>query len=274
MRIRIVCLLFVIGTLSTGCQSSPSSSTHPSEQVRVAGDLHIHTSCSDGANSYEEIVQRAIRVGYDFMAITDHVPGSDETCRQSVLEACQQETRLVCLPGAEISGRHHVLALGIREVIDASLPLQQQVAEIHQHGGLAIAAHPLIGWGELERYTADELRFSGFDAMECEDLNDWWWDILRNDLGLDYPPLPCVYNSDAHHIQSIERREGKYNLCYVPITTLDDLKKALQTGQCRQYWQEQTEEEGNLYEMYDDVFGSNRDDLWDRRDHRFDWLWW
>jgi len=241
MRIRIVFVLLVIGTLHTGCKSSTSSLTDPSEQVSVAGDLHIHTYCSDGENSYEEIVQKALSLDYDFIAITDHVPGSDETCRQEILETCQQETRLLCIPGAEISGRHHVLALGIREVIDASQPLQQQVEEIHRQGGLAIAAHPLFGWGDsLVRYTADELLYSGFDAMECNDIYDWWMDILRNDLGLEYPPLPCVYNSDAHNIQYMERRDGYYNLCYMPIITLEDLKTALKKGQCRQYWKEGT----------------------------------
>ena len=238
MKRHIGWIMFAIGMGVTGCQFSPSSSTHPSEQVRVTGDLHIHTSCSDGANSYEEIVQRALSLYYDFIAIADHVPGSDETCRQAVLEECQQETRLFCIPGMEISGRLHVLALGMRGIVDASQPLQQQVAEIHQHDGLAIAAHPLVGWEALERYTADELLSSGFDAMECEDLQVWWMAILRNELGFEYPPLPCVYNSDAHHIEVMDRREGKYNLCYMPITTVDELKSALITGQCREYWRE------------------------------------
>ena len=35
-------------------------------------DLHIHTSCSDGAWPLEEVVKEAKRRGIDFMSITDH----------------------------------------------------------------------------------------------------------------------------------------------------------------------------------------------------------
>ena len=36
------------------------------------GDLHLHSRWSDGVNTIEEIIQQAIRLGYDYIAITDH----------------------------------------------------------------------------------------------------------------------------------------------------------------------------------------------------------
>jgi DNA polymerase (family 10) len=38
----------------------------------IRGDLHCHTAWSDGANSAEEMIQAAIRMGYEYVAITDH----------------------------------------------------------------------------------------------------------------------------------------------------------------------------------------------------------
>jgi len=38
----------------------------------VKGDLHLHSRWSDGVNTIEEIIQQAIRLGYDYIAITDH----------------------------------------------------------------------------------------------------------------------------------------------------------------------------------------------------------
>ncbi|UOQ47195.1 DNA polymerase/3'-5' exonuclease PolX [Gracilibacillus caseinilyticus] len=38
----------------------------------IRGDLHMHTTWSDGAQSIEEMVNRAKEKGYDFIAITDH----------------------------------------------------------------------------------------------------------------------------------------------------------------------------------------------------------
>ncbi|ENH97036.1 hypothetical protein J416_07567 [Gracilibacillus halophilus YIM-C55.5] len=38
----------------------------------IRGDLHMHTTWSDGGQSLEEMVQRAIEKNYQFIAITDH----------------------------------------------------------------------------------------------------------------------------------------------------------------------------------------------------------
>jgi len=42
------------------------------EQSDIVGDLHIHTSWSDGVASIEQVVQRAKEKGYKYLAITDH----------------------------------------------------------------------------------------------------------------------------------------------------------------------------------------------------------
>ena len=39
----------------------------------IRGDMHLHSSFSDGESAPEEIVREAIRVGYREIAITDHV---------------------------------------------------------------------------------------------------------------------------------------------------------------------------------------------------------
>lgn len=38
----------------------------------IQGDLHMHTTASDGANSIEEMARSAIELGYKYIAITDH----------------------------------------------------------------------------------------------------------------------------------------------------------------------------------------------------------
>ncbi|WP_404453422.1 DNA polymerase/3'-5' exonuclease PolX [Virgibacillus necropolis] len=49
-----------------------------SEEIRlleltdIRGDLHMHTTWSDGAQSLEEMVNQARNFGYDYIAITDH----------------------------------------------------------------------------------------------------------------------------------------------------------------------------------------------------------
>jgi DNA polymerase (family 10) len=38
----------------------------------IRGDLHMHTEYSDGVNTPEEMIQAAIKMGYEYVAITDH----------------------------------------------------------------------------------------------------------------------------------------------------------------------------------------------------------
>lgn len=42
------------------------------EEKDIRGDLHTHTDWSDGHNTLEEMVEAAIRRGYEYLAITDH----------------------------------------------------------------------------------------------------------------------------------------------------------------------------------------------------------
>ncbi|HCW32899.1 MAG: DNA-binding/PHP domain-containing protein, DNA polymerase (family X) [Candidatus Peregrinibacteria bacterium GW2011_GWE2_39_6] len=40
----------------------------------IKGDLHVHTEASDGQNTLEEMVFSAQKLGYEYLAITDHSP--------------------------------------------------------------------------------------------------------------------------------------------------------------------------------------------------------
>ena len=40
----------------------------------IRGDLHAHTTYSDGHSSIEEMIERASALGYDYIALTDHSP--------------------------------------------------------------------------------------------------------------------------------------------------------------------------------------------------------
>ena len=190
----------------------PSATPIPSP-ISSYGDLHIHTICSDGKGNYEEMIEQALKSELSFMAITDHRMNS-AVCRE-ILQKCRAEKRLLCLPGMEVSGRVHLLAIGIQHSIDANMPLTKQVAEIHRQGGLAIAAHPFAPkW----LYTDKDFR-SGLDAIECP------WEITT-------PPvhLPCVYDSDTHDIYVANMLK-----CSGKITSFEALKNAVRSRQCTRW---------------------------------------
>jgi len=213
----------VTPTSTTTLTPAPTRTSNPAQFI-WRGDLHIHTTCSDGENSYEEIVQRALELEFDFIAITDHYAFDNEGCLP-VVQMCQAETRLLCIPGAEVFVRSptlpHLLALGIQSNISPA-SLEAYVEEIHRQGGLAIAAHP-----SDPLYTDDELYHSGLDAMECA-RGSQEYDQRQWELSEEYN-LPCVYNSDAHTLGDLGRR---YTVCTVPINSIADLKAALIGKKC------------------------------------------
>jgi predicted metal-dependent phosphoesterase TrpH len=187
----------------------------------------MHTTCSDGQNSYEEMVQKALELQLDFIAVTDHVGYAEGSCVSETIAKCQAETRLLCIPSTEqTTATFHLLAIGIQSRFGAfQQPLVAQVEEIHRQGGLAIAAHP---YDKTRNFTENQLLHSGLDAMECargtREQNQQQWQLSEQ------YNIPCVYNSDAHKKDDLGKQ---YNVCSVPINTVADLKAALIGKKCK-----------------------------------------
>lgn len=182
------------------------------------GDLHMHTTCSDGDNTLDEMVKMALVWKYNFIAITDH-----HMCKD-VRIACRNEDRLHCFYGQEVGGvnKIEILAIGITVEVDYGLPADVIVSKIHQQGGIAIAAHP---WIEGQDFTQEQLMDSGLDAMECPADGS-------KPFSFDTSALPCVYDSDAHSTQTLDPKHS--NLCDMRIQTVEDLRTAIKTGKCHQ----------------------------------------
>ena len=104
----------------------------------LKGNLHTHTTQSDGLLTPEKAIEWYREHGYDFLALTDHwvyTPG------QSFAPADD----FVTLPGTELHGPgYHLLALGLSGLPDESLAESPQalVKEVLALGGLPFFAHP------------------------------------------------------------------------------------------------------------------------------------
>jgi putative hemolysin/predicted metal-dependent phosphoesterase TrpH len=187
------------------------------------GNLHMHTTCIDGKNSYEEMVQKALSLKFRFIAITDHSYGGSDLCEDAIRQ-CREERRLLCIPGMEVTGKVHLLAIGIQKSIDKRLPVKRQVEEIHRQGGIAIAAHP---FRSRSPYTESELFETGMDAIECKgipvDKKAAFFDKIREHA------IPCVSNSDAHNVAVMA---ASWIMCDAEIRSFDDLKAAIKEKKC------------------------------------------
>jgi hypothetical protein len=120
----------------------------------LRGNLHCHTTLSDGTGRPEEMIATYERLGYDFLALTDH----DVHAPAAVY---QPSTRLVLIPGVEISARGpHLLQLGLAQALEPLADRQQMIDAVAAQGGLTVLNHP--NWGP---------RFNHFPQEHLEQLH-------------------------------------------------------------------------------------------------------
>lgn len=113
------------------------------DQPMGRADLHIHTLASDGVSSVAEVLGAAESRALDVIAITDHDRIEAAVAAQALARAHGSAVEVIV--GEEVSSRGgHVLALFIERRIRPWQSLRATVTQIHEQGGLAIIAHPLV----------------------------------------------------------------------------------------------------------------------------------
>lgn len=165
------------------------------------GNLHTHTSKSDGLYSPQATIDVYAQAGYDFLALTDHsrfTPPNGLDGRGMVL-----------VPGAEMHGgkgelgqTYHLLCLGVRGQVSPDSPpsAQEAVDYCKSMAELVYMAHPYWSSHTLR----DLLDVEGYDGVEvfnttCERCigrghsEPHWDDLLARGR-----VLPALAVDDAH----------------------------------------------------------------------------
>jgi DNA polymerase (family X) len=101
------------------------------ELTDIRGDLHTHTTWSDGKDTLEAMVARAVEKGYEYYAVCDHSQRlrGDLLARQTeAIDALQEQTPLRIIKGIEVNIR----ADGQLDVADDELAAREWVvASVH-----------------------------------------------------------------------------------------------------------------------------------------------
>jgi predicted metal-dependent phosphoesterase TrpH len=107
-------------------------------------DPHCHTVASDGMVDAATLVDAAVALGLDLIAVTDH----DTMAAVREAQARGAEQGLEVVPGLEVTTRWpaqtHVVAWFVARPVRAGMSLADTVAAIHDQGGLAVIPHPFM----------------------------------------------------------------------------------------------------------------------------------
>ena len=116
------------------------------------GNVHTHSTASDGKRTPAEAAQFYRQNGYDFVALTDHLIYAD-------VSGLNRDGFLV-IPGIEIHGddpashTYHIVGLGgdmePAQQLDELNSFAGDLSRLRSHGALAILAHPYWS-GQLSR---------------------------------------------------------------------------------------------------------------------------
>ena len=198
--------------------------------TRGRADLHIHTVASDGTATVEAILDHVERnTDLDVIAIADHERIDAALAARAM--AVDWGLRAEVVVGEEVTTLGgHLLALFIDRPIRPYRSLRSTIAAVHDAGGLAIPAHPLVpyplcaqGW-VLRRLLDDPDPAVHPDAIETFNpttLGKPWH--ARVTRFADEHRLAHVGNSDAHALSAIATGWTAF-----PGRTAGDLRRAIE----------------------------------------------
>lgn len=147
----------------------------------MIADFHVHSTFSDGKLPIPALVDLFGKRGFGALAITDHLCEEDTLwghgarllgrtltratfplyagILRSEAERARRQYGMTLIPGFEITknsafnGRSaHMLALGVSDFIDPSLPVPELSREVRGRGGILVAAHP-VSTRKIEKQT-------------------------------------------------------------------------------------------------------------------------
>lgn len=194
----------------------------PSSGIWCKGNLHTHTTNSDGKLSPEETVAKYKELGHDFISITDH--------RRYVYNKHLQSNDFIVIPGFEVDlnppGKnmcHHIVGVRSR-ISERNYPdgyqfihpeykglstVQEVIDDLNAHDNFTFYCHPIWSHAEVEDYIG----LSGLTGMEifntgCHLENNTGYSPTHTDSVLRRGKARYIFATDDCHHNLNDRGKG------------------------------------------------------------------
>ena len=173
----------------------------------LRGNLHAHTTLSDGRRPIHEVIARYRELGYDFLAITDH---EDRVFDDYWFQIPAGDDRILILPGIELSYR----------------PFPQHVGKVTgNRETLYVLNHParyeLSVKETLKRVATITRAGWPIDAIEVTDTG-----VYQSKYDVDEIPLPKIATDDSH-------RDWEFGRAWIEVEAprdVDAIIRAVKAG--------------------------------------------
>jgi len=202
-------------------------------------DLHTHTLLSDGELLPSELVQRACKVGYTAIALTDHVDSSNiERVVPELVKVAESLNKLgtiKVIPGAEVT---HVPFKGIKEMVKIARDLGAKLIVVHGEtivepvipgtnregieAGADILAHPGFISEDDVRLAKERGVHLEITARSGHSLTNGYVAKLATKLG-----AKLVFSTDSHLVDNLATDEKRERVLYGAGLEKSEVQKAI-----------------------------------------------
>jgi len=165
------------------------------QKMTLHFDLHVHTCYSkDSTASVDEILDHAIAIGLDGIAICDHDTVEGGLFAQKRVQ--ERGLGLIVIAGIEVSTQlGHVIVLGIHENTQPGQSVEDTIKAARRLGGVVVIPHP---FKHVSKGIGD---FSGLDIDAVECFNSRYFTKSANQKASEVASalgICCVAGSDGH----------------------------------------------------------------------------
>jgi predicted metal-dependent phosphoesterase TrpH len=201
----------------------------PRQPRWLVGDLHMHSTASDGKHEIFTLAKMAQKEGLDFIAVSNHNNYS-ENLNLPVVPG------LTFIPAVEWTHyRGHMNFYGVANPFDNSfvanseLEMQSLIANAKAKGALISVNHPKDNlcpylWQSEDSFDLVEVWNGPMRKANIDGIG-WWQNMLRNGR-----KIPLVGGSDFHRSGHIVRFAHPVTHVYASSPAVDDILNAISHG--------------------------------------------